>query len=49
MNCRFTSYVFPGETLLVEAWIVNSNKAIYRTSTIERGKIVIKGEITYDS
>jgi acyl dehydratase len=39
---RFTSHVFPGETLVVNTW-KEGNKIVFETSTKERGKVVLKG------
>ena len=42
--CRFSSHVFPGETLEFKLW-KNENAIYLSGSTIERGKEVIFGEI----
>ena len=39
---RFTSHVFPGETLIVDMW-KEGNQVIFSTKTKERGLIVLKG------
>lgn len=39
---RFTSHVFPGETLVVHTW-KNGNQIVFETKTKERGKVVLKG------
>ena len=39
---RFTSHVFPGETLIVDMW-QDGNKVIFETKTKERGLVVLKG------
>ena len=41
-SSRFTGHVFPGETLVVEAW-KEGDTIIYSTKTKERGKNVLKG------
>jgi acyl dehydratase len=42
--CRFTSHVFPGETLVVSAWKEGST-ILFATSTKERGLVVIQGAV----
>jgi hypothetical protein len=44
MSCRFTSHVFPGETLLVKAW-KEGDTILFSTSTKERSKDVLQGYI----
>ena len=39
---RFTSHVFPGETLVVEMW-KESDQIIVNTKTKERGKVALVG------
>lgn len=39
---RFTSHVFPGETLIVDTW-KQGNQIIFHTKTKERGMVVLKG------
>lgn len=41
---RFTSHVFPGETLVVEAWKEGS-QIIFTTKTKERGLVVVQGSV----
>lgn len=41
---RFTSHVFPGETLVVKGWKEGS-KILFATSTKERGKVVVQGMV----
>jgi acyl dehydratase len=42
---RFTSHVFPGETLIVDTW-KNGNTIVFNTRTKERGKVVLTGYAT---
>ena len=42
---RFTSHVFPGETLIVDMW-KEGNKIVFASRTKERGKVVMKGYAT---
>lgn len=44
IHCRFTSHVFPGETLVFKAW-KEGNIVIVSGSTKERGKEVIVGVV----
>jgi acyl dehydratase len=39
---RFTSHVFPGETLVVSAWKEGSD-LLFSTATKERGTVVVQG------
>jgi acyl dehydratase len=39
---RFTSHVFPGETLVVDMW-VEGDRVVFNTKTKERGLVVLKG------
>ena len=39
---RFTSHVFPGETLVVSAWKEGSD-LLFSTATKERGAVVVQG------
>lgn len=42
--CRFTSHVFPGETLVVKAW-KEGDTILITTSVKERSKVVLQGYI----
>lgn len=41
-SARFTSHVFPGETLIVEMW-KDGNIVVFETKTKERGIVVLRG------
>jgi acyl dehydratase len=43
IGARFTSHVFPGETLSVDLWRLSSGRIIYETKVKERGTIALKG------
>ena len=45
MNARFTSHVFPGETLVVQCW-KEGNNIVFATKTKERGLVVVQGYLT---
>lgn len=45
INARFTSHVFPGETLVVQCWKEGDN-IMFATKTEERGKVVVQGFVT---
>ena len=45
VSSKFTSHVFPGETLFVEMW-KEGDTIIYQTKTKERGKVCLKGQLT---
>jgi len=38
---RFTSFVFPGDTIVTEIWHTGAGKAVFRCRTAERGTVVI--------
>ena len=44
VNARFTSHVFPGETLIVDMW-KEGNKITFMTKTKERGKVACIGYV----
>lgn len=44
-NARFTSHVFPGETLIVEIFKSKGNTLLVSAKTKERGKQILIGEI----
>lgn len=46
-SARFTSHVFPGETLVVRYWRTGLGKVTFATATKERGKVVAVGEMVY--
>lgn len=43
VSSRFTSHVFPGETLSVSMWKTDENKVYYETSIKERNVVALKG------
>ena len=43
LSGRFTSHVFPGETLVVSVWQMNKNCYYFETITEEREKVVLMG------
>ncbi|TNV76549.1 hypothetical protein FGO68_gene3846 [Halteria grandinella] len=44
LSARFTSHVYPGETLIVEMWKEpNTNRVYFETKTKERNLMVMKG------
>ena len=46
VNGRFTSHVFPGETLVVNMW-KEGNTVKFSTKTKERGKIACFGYVSF--
>ena len=44
-DCRFSSPVYPGETIVTEMW-KNNNKVYYQSKVKERDKIVIKNGVS---
>lgn len=46
-KARFTSFVIPGETLLIKFWKKGSNSVIVSVSTAERKLQVLQGEFTF--
>lgn len=47
MNARFTSHVFPGETLVVHCYPESEDSVIFQTTTKERGKPVVVGRVEF--
>ncbi|OMJ68864.1 hypothetical protein SteCoe_33556 [Stentor coeruleus] len=47
ISARFTSHVFPGETLITEMWSYPSG-VIFKQKTIERGKICSQGYVEFN-
>lgn len=45
---RFTSHVYPGETLIVEMWKEGNGKVIFETKTKERNLTVMKGYAQFE-
>jgi len=48
ITVRFTSFVFPGETLVVQAW-KEKDQIVFVTKTKERGKAVLMGYLDLSS
>jgi len=44
VHVRFTSHVFPGETLSVKTW-KDGNKIIFSASTVERKLECVRGQL----
>ena len=44
-DCRFSSPVYPGETIVTEMW-KNGSKVYYQSKVKERDKIVIKNGVS---
>ena len=49
IGSRFTSHVFPGESLSLNIWKVNPSKVVYETRVKERGTVALKGFMQYAS
>jgi peroxisomal enoyl-CoA hydratase 2 len=43
IGARFTSHVFPGETLSVDLWRLSPERIVYETKVKERGTTALKG------
>ena len=43
IGSRFTSHVFPGETLSLKIWRITPEKVVYETRVKERGTVAMKG------
>src|SRR5690606_13042594 len=41
LDCRFSSPVFPGETIVTEFWVERPGVAAFRASVQERGVVVL--------
>ena len=48
-KARFTSHVFPGETLIMKFWKSGNNSVVVSVSTVERKLQVLIGELTFKS
>ena len=49
MSGRFTSHVFPGETLVLNCWKLDGNMYYFETATKEREKVVLQGTFIAES
>ena len=49
IGARFTSHVFPGETLKIKIWDSEEDRVYFETSIKERGTTAMKGFINYTS